>query len=182
MTTTIKTTTSARPARRRRSAPSRAIESLHTYHVLGRAEGPVRAHRNVTLRNLHRIRRTHTTVSTHSATLHLTSSSSTPAYLCPASYPTIESIRVADVAYLGRARLLDARAGGVGGLGGNHGVGLGNHRRRVTSIGVRVCRRWTMGDAGVDDDWGEGGDATRFCVGDGWMDGWTRIRIRLIRD
>lgn len=52
-------------------------------------------------------------------------------------------------AYLGRARLLDARTGGVGGLGGNHGVGLGNHRRRVTARrGVRVCRGRPMARRG----------------------------------
>ena len=114
-----------------------AIESLHTYHVLGRAEGPVRAHRNVTLGNLHRIRRTHTTVSTPARRQH--PHHDHPPREC-VSLPRVSLATIDDrvVAYLGRARLLDARTGGVGGLGGNHGVGLGNHRRRVTSTAC-VC-------------------------------------------
>ena len=180
MTTTIKTTTSARPARRHRSR-HRERSNRYTRTTFS-VEPRDQSARTATLRFA-----TYIEYDAHTPPSVRTPRRSTSHHrhphqriFAPRTYPTIESIRVADVAYLGRARLLDARAGGVGGLGGNHGVGLGNHRRRVTSIGVRVCRRWTMGDAGVDDDWGEGGDATRFCVGDGWMDGW--IRIRLIRD
>lgn len=161
MTTTIKTTTTAHPRAALRH--HRPIESLHTYHVLGRAEGPVRAHRNVTLGNLHHIRRTHITVSTPARRNDPQSPASSTTQAC-VSLPSVSlARRRSRRAYLGRARLLDARTGGVGGLGGNHGVGLGNHRRRVTSR--RACVSSTMDGAGAGIDsvrFDSIDDATRF--------------------
>ena len=176
MTTTIKTTTSARPARRRRSR-HRERSNRYTRTTFS-VEPRDQSARTATLRFA-----TYIEYDAHTPPSVRTPRRSTSHHrhphqriFAPRTYPTIESIRVADVAYLGRARLLDARAGGVGGLGGNHGVGLGNHRRRVTSIGVRVCRRWTMGDAGVDDGCGARGvtppgfASPRASAMDGWMD------------
>ena len=177
MTTTIKTTTSARPARRHRSR-HRARSNRYTRTTFS-VEPRDQSARTATLRFATYIEydaHKNTTVSTHSATLHLTSSSSTPAYLCPAyvSHDRIDPRRGCRVPW-SRATF-----------------GCARRRRRWT---WRKSRRWfgqssSSGDvdrracmSSVDDGrrggrrWmrGEGGDATRVCVtacvGDGWMDG-----------